>query len=55
MALVIGPEGGISAGEIEALAAAGAVPVTLGPRIFRTETAGLAALISLLTLSGDMQ
>ncbi len=55
VALVIGPEGGISAGEIEALIAAGAVPVTLGPRIFRTETAGLAALISLLTLSGDMQ
>jgi 16S rRNA (uracil1498-N3)-methyltransferase len=55
VALVIGPEGGISAGEIEALAAAGAVPVTLGPRILRTETAGLAALISLLTLSGDME
>ena len=53
--IVIGPEGGISEEEIKALSAAGARPVTLGPRIFRTETAGLAALISLLTLSGDMQ
>jgi len=54
-ALAIGPEGGISPQEIEQMKAAGATPVTLGPRIFRTETAGLAALISLLTLSGDME
>ena len=55
VALVIGPEGGIAPEEVSRLQAAGAVPVTLGPRIFRTETAGLAALISLLTLSGDME
>ena len=55
VAIVIGPEGGISPEEIEQMKSSGAVPVTLGPRIFRTETAGLAALISLLTLSGDMQ
>ena len=55
VAIVIGPEGGISAQEIEQMNASGAVPVTLGPRIFRTETAGLAAVISLLTLSGDME
>ena len=54
VALIIGPEGGISPEEIESMRAAGACPVTLGPRIFRTETAGLAALISLLTISGDM-
>lgn len=54
IALIIGPEGGISVGEIDTLQSAGAVPVTLGPRILRTETAGLAALVSLLTLSGDM-
>ena len=54
-AIVIGPEGGISPEEIKQLAEAGARPVTLGPRIFRTETAGLAAIISLLTLSGDME
>lgn len=55
VAFVIGPEGGISPEEIEQMKAAGAVPVTLGPRIFRTETAGLAAMISLLTISGDME
>ena len=54
-AIIIGPEGGISPEEIERLKAAGAKPVTLGPRIFRTETAGLAAIISLLTVSGDME
>ena len=55
VAMIIGPEGGISPEEIDRLKAAGANPVTLGPRIFRTETAGLAAIISLLTLSGDME
>ena len=55
VAIVIGPEGGISAEEMAQMQAAGAVPVTLGPRIFRTETAGLAAAISLLTLSGDLE
>ena len=55
VAIVIGPEGGISEDEIALMRAAGAVPVSLGPRILRTETAGLAALISLLTVSGDME
>ncbi len=54
VALVIGPEGGLSPEEIEQMRQAGGRPVTLGPRIFRTETAGLAALISLLTITGDM-
>ena len=54
-ALIIGPEGGIAPEEIQALQAAGARAVTLGRRIFRTETAGLAALISLLTITGDME
>ncbi len=53
--IVIGPEGGISAEEMAQMKAAGAVPVTLGPRIFRTETAGLAAAIAVLTLSGDLE
>ena len=44
VAVVIGPEGGIAAEEWEALRALGAVSVTLGPRILRTETAGLCAL-----------
>lgn len=41
--VVIGPEGGLAAGEIEALAEAGARPVSLGRRILRTETAAIAA------------
>jgi len=42
--LVVGPEGGISPAEVEALRAAGAIPVALGPGILRTSTAGPAAL-----------
>ena len=39
--------------EVDAFHHAGAVPVTMGPRIFRTETAGLAALIMLLYERGE--
>jgi 16S rRNA (uracil1498-N3)-methyltransferase len=42
--VVIGPEGGMEAAEVEALVALGAVPVTLGPTILRTETAGIVAV-----------
>jgi 16S rRNA (uracil1498-N3)-methyltransferase len=42
--LVVGPEGGISAEELSAFAAAGAVPVRLGDPVLRTSTAGVAAL-----------
>lgn len=55
IAIVIGPEGGIDAAEMAKMRAAGAVPVSLGPRILRTETAGLAALVSLLTLTGNLE
>lgn len=55
VALVIGPEGGISEKEMAAMAQAGALPVTLGKRILRTETAGLAALVALMALSGNME
>lgn len=44
LALFVGPEGGWDPAELAALAALGAIPVSLGPRILRTETAGLAAL-----------
>ncbi len=44
VAVVIGPEGGMTEGEVERLKALGATPVTLGKRILRTETAGLCAL-----------
>ncbi|MGZ6376269.1 MAG: 16S rRNA (uracil(1498)-N(3))-methyltransferase [Ktedonobacterales bacterium] len=41
--LFIGPEGGFSAGEIALAERAGAIPVTLGPRILRAETAAIVA------------
>lgn len=44
IALVVGPEGGVSPGEIAALTAAGAEPVRLGATVLRTSTAGAAAL-----------
>ena len=40
-----GPEGGLSASEDAQARAAGFVPVTLGPRVLRAETAALAALV----------
>ncbi|MFC5550820.1 16S rRNA (uracil(1498)-N(3))-methyltransferase [Massilia aerilata] len=45
--LLIGPEGGFSAAEEEAALAQGALALSMGPRVLRTETAGLAALATL--------
>ncbi|NPV26859.1 MAG: 16S rRNA (uracil(1498)-N(3))-methyltransferase [Firmicutes bacterium] len=50
----IGPEGGLSSSEIEAAISAGVICVSLGPRILRTETAGLAALTMILYELGDL-
>jgi 16S rRNA (uracil1498-N3)-methyltransferase len=50
--LVVGPEGGISAQERAALAAAGAIEACLGPTVLRTSTAGTAAAAVLLSRSG---
>jgi 16S rRNA (uracil1498-N3)-methyltransferase len=41
--VVVGPEGGLSDEEVAAFGAAGAVPVSLGPQILRTETASVVA------------
>jgi 16S rRNA (uracil1498-N3)-methyltransferase len=49
IALVVGPEGGIEANELEALQAAGASLVSLGANVLRTSTAG-PAVIAALTL-----
>jgi 16S rRNA (uracil1498-N3)-methyltransferase len=47
-AILIGPEGGLTANEVETAAAVGALPVSLGPLILRTETAGVVAASMLL-------
>lgn len=54
LALVVGPEGGLSRAEVDALVARGAVPVTLGRRVLRTETAALAALAIVRHLEGEL-
>jgi 16S rRNA (uracil1498-N3)-methyltransferase len=53
VALAAGPEAGFTAEEEALLAEAGFVPVRLGPRVLRTETAALAALAALNALAGD--
>ncbi len=50
----IGPEGGFDSEEVELAMEHGARPVTLGPRILRTETAGLAVLTMILYQWGDL-
>ncbi len=54
LALLVGPEGGLTEGERAAARAAGFTGLRLGPRILRTETAGLAALAALQALYGDL-
>jgi 16S rRNA (uracil1498-N3)-methyltransferase len=51
--LAAGPEAGFTPEEEAAFVAAGFVPVKLGARVLRTETAALAALASLNALLGD--
>jgi len=51
--LAIGPEGGFSQRDLAQLKAAGFLGLRLGPRVLRTETAGLAALAALQVLCGD--
>lgn len=46
--IFIGPEGGFEEAEVEAAISFGACPITLGHRILRTETAGLAILSVLM-------
>ena len=52
--LLIGPEGGLSEAEIDAAISSGFQPLTLGPRVMRTETAPLAALAILQARWGDL-
>lgn len=54
VALLVGPEGGLSAAEIAAAEQAGFSSLQLGPRVLRTETAPLAAIAILQARWGDM-
>jgi len=54
VALLVGPEGGFSGIEVAEARAAGFLPVSLGPRILRTETAVIAGATLLQGLLGDL-
>jgi 16S rRNA (uracil1498-N3)-methyltransferase len=51
--LLAGPESGLDGEELAAARSAGFQAVSLGPRVLRTETAGLAAIAALQALAGD--
>lgn len=53
VAVLVGPEGGFAEAELELAVRAGFKAIRLGPRVLRTETAGLAALAALQCLAGD--
>ncbi|MGE0115930.1 MAG: 16S rRNA (uracil(1498)-N(3))-methyltransferase [Steroidobacteraceae bacterium] len=53
--LLIGPEGGLDDDEVMQAENAGFIPVRLGPRVLRTETASVVALSVLQALWGDLQ
>ncbi|WP_164503501.1 16S rRNA (uracil(1498)-N(3))-methyltransferase [Pleionea sediminis] len=52
--LVIGPEGGLTDDEVSAFEKNGCSSVKLGPRILRTETAGLAVIAIMQSIFGDV-
>tara|TARA_Y100000588_G_C14149208_1_gene879817 strand:- start:248 stop:1018 length:771 start_codon:yes stop_codon:yes gene_type:complete len=52
--IIIGPEGGFAEEEVELLSEAGAKSVKLGPRILRTETAGVVTVALLQFALGDL-
>jgi len=51
--LLIGPEGGLTQDEVTATGSFGFDTITLGPRVLRTETAGMATIATLQALWGD--
>jgi 16S rRNA (uracil1498-N3)-methyltransferase len=53
VAMIIGPEGGLSENEIVMAEQRGCTRIGMGPRVLRTETAGVAAMAALQTLWGD--
>lgn len=54
IALLIGPEGGLSDAEVKLAGEHGYLPLSLGPRVLRTETAALSALTVLQAVAGDL-
>ena len=55
LGILIGPEGGLEKEEISCLRSSGFIPLTLGKRILRTETAGPAAIAAMMSLYGEME
>ena len=55
VSLFIGPEGGFSRAEIQSAQDYGLIPVHMGPRILRAETAGIIAAVLVLYQYGDME
>ncbi len=53
--LLVGPEGGFAERERELLASRGAIGVSLGPRVLRTETAAIVAMSAIHALWGDFR
>jgi 16S rRNA (uracil1498-N3)-methyltransferase len=53
--LFIGPEGGFTPAELVQAQRYGAIPITLGPRVLRAETAGLVAASAILHELGDLE
>ena len=53
LAVMVGPEGGFNQAEERLALAQGAIALSMGPRILRTETAGLAALATLVAAWGE--
>lgn len=54
LALLVGPEGGLTEDELDQAVQSGFARLRLGPRVLRTETAGMAALAALQALAGDL-
>jgi 16S rRNA (uracil1498-N3)-methyltransferase len=54
VAVLVGPEGGLTQAEQQSALAAGFRALSLGPRILRTETAGIAALAAMQERLGDL-
>jgi 16S rRNA (uracil1498-N3)-methyltransferase len=55
VAVLVGPEGGLEDEELASAETAGFMPVRLGPRVLRTETAAVVALSVLQALWGDLR